>query len=158
MRKDEIAFKDMKEDNQKTVEVTIEMTEPCYRFYMHAAKGNNLSLGDWMQKLVWEALDRSSHKSLTGYEYDEMQEELKFRIENGFERAHPALVYEDLIEEWHNDRFKEELEYAIEAEWFDEETVKKLKKIRHYIEEGEENWKAKISEPLEIRIIKKVEE
>ena len=148
----------MKIDDSKMVKVTIEMTEPVYKFYKHAAEGQDMSLGDWILMMATEKMNQDMYKDLTGYEYEEMQKEARIRYEKDDERLHPTLVYNDMIEEWHYERLKNELDYAIEEEWFCGEMVKKAKKLRQYIRESDEIWKAKMSEPVEIKVIREPKE
>lgn len=147
----------MKMDDSKIVKVTIEMTEPAYKFYKHAAEGHDMSLDDWIMMMATERMKQGMYKDLTGYEYEEMQEEVRIRYENGDERLHPTLVYNDMLEEWHYERLKKELDYAIEEEWFCEKMTKIAKELRQYITESDEIWKAKMSESIEIKVIRESE-
>ena len=146
-------------DCQEIIPVNIEMTKGAYEWFSRLASNNNMDLGKWMTERVVHVLNRSLYNDLTGYEYQELEDEVNRRIEEDEDEAHPTLVYHDYIEEWHRRRLKEELtrekeQYEMgEPRFGFKDAYCLVRKYLGYIESEEENWEMKMSEPLKTSII-----
>lgn len=141
----------MGNNEQELMTVDIEITKAAYDWFSRIAENNEKSLGEWIMERVVHVLNRGRYKELTGKEYEELEKEVNRRLESCSDRAHPAPVYSDMIDEWHYQRLKKELSYAKEAEWFHDEIVDKcIDPLHSFIIAEEENWKMKMSEGRQV--------